>query len=1265
METLAEDSTLAQTLEIPVGPDEAVVRVSCSSDPIGMEAEKGFNSAIQDNEIRVSDGVAVVKTLDNEIRVSEIPIVGIQDNGIRVLLEEVVIDSVVTDSSLMGVSENVVLGNHDNGARVFAEEVVLFENGNGSADNGAGDSSLTDRVLLERTQVEIGEILIKGCQGNGIKPTEQNAPIAEIVSVLDEKKSDGIGDIAEDYSLVNGDLEVEAGEELGLIAEKSDVSLERKCENGIEHVEGSVSFTEGVLVIDKNGKEGGDGVSQSISRYMGAQIDSEAKVQVGVDANKSMGADVLMDGTVEKKQEVAVEEEKVEVEEEEETDEETDSQEHQFSVGDFVWGKIKSHPWWPGQVYDPSEASECAGKYRRRNRLLVAYFGEGTFAWSYPSQLKPFREDFEPMSKQSTSKSFLSAVEEALDEFGKCLVLEMTCSCVAEKAQSVLARPFVANAGIREGVVAPKCRIDELSITEFQPENFLVHLRGIAQVVSISDILELSVMKSRLSAFYGAKGYGVLPKYHHDGGITGLKDNGENILPDNSNFNGQTNELTPCPAEEDLLTSSVASEVDKSCQNSSQNEPLFSEDKIYQRKKQRSMAELMGEKMESEVENDSSDAADEGTVPGNQALPSRKPKKTRHFASPCSISKSKDVDVKNDSAVESSKFVDVKNDSVVVEEGVAAKSASLSKKRKRTENLASPATAEKTETFDVVNEGVGGEEGTVLSSSRERKRSKYLSYPYISLGGSKKTISPVHAETEVSKVKKVSRAGESIDRISGPKHTETEMSKASMVSRVGESISRIAGQLTGLSPTINSSGEMVQKKITKEVGVGQKPPGVSSPPTPKVNQKRFRLAMDDAFADKMLLEFRSTARNTQYLKGGHSPSSVKAFFTRFRSSSYLNGSDYETYKKYLHGSGAKERKSSAIEPNSSGKYSYAGTDLSEGKSGQKKRKSSAVEHSSAEKVSHGETDQSKNERGQKKMEGKDEGSPYSPKKKFTGSLKRAARNLAVKINHEKASGESPAETQRKDEGSSQSPKKKLKGLLKSATSNSAAQINHKEAIGGSPAESQKKDEGSLQRPKKRFKGSLKSAARNSHVKMNHKESNGENPSESPAALLLTFAPGFAFPSKDDLIKNFRKFGVLNESETEVLNDSACARVVFARGSDAEEAFNKSEKISAFGSAVASYRLRYLSANSKALENGGNICQPSTEVDGADAPLPSSKPVAVTPLLFIKQNLEKMMSTLAESGDKDAEKLSPEVTANLAGEIKGLLKKVTTLVDSSS
>ncbi|KAL2528967.1 uncharacterized protein Fot_21568 [Forsythia ovata] len=41
-------------------------------------------------------------------------------------------------------------------------------------------------------------------------------------------------------------------------------------------------------------------------------------------------------------------------------------------------------------IYDPQDASSFAGKHIRMDRLLVAFFGDGSFSWCLPAQLIPF-----------------------------------------------------------------------------------------------------------------------------------------------------------------------------------------------------------------------------------------------------------------------------------------------------------------------------------------------------------------------------------------------------------------------------------------------------------------------------------------------------------------------------------------------------------------------------------------------------------------------------------------------------------------------------------------------------------------------------------------------------------------------------------------------------------------------------------------------------------------------------------------------------------
>ncbi|KAE8661284.1 hypothetical protein F3Y22_tig00113726pilonHSYRG00028 [Hibiscus syriacus] len=48
----------------------------------------------------------------------------------------------------------------------------------------------------------------------------------------------------------------------------------------------------------------------------------------------------------------------------------------EFSSGYFVWGKIKNHPWWPGQVYYLADASDYAVKLSTEGKTLCCVLRE-------------------------------------------------------------------------------------------------------------------------------------------------------------------------------------------------------------------------------------------------------------------------------------------------------------------------------------------------------------------------------------------------------------------------------------------------------------------------------------------------------------------------------------------------------------------------------------------------------------------------------------------------------------------------------------------------------------------------------------------------------------------------------------------------------------------------------------------------------------------------------------------------------------------------
>ncbi|KAK7332990.1 hypothetical protein VNO80_29750 [Phaseolus coccineus] len=100
-----------------------------------------------------------------------------------------------------------------------------------------------------------------------------------------------------------------------------------------------------------------------------------------------------------------------------------------FEVGDMVWGKVKSHPWWPGHVYTEAFASPSVRRLKREGHVLVAFFGDSSYGWFEPTELIPFDENFTEKSQQTNSRTFLRAVEEAVDEACRRRGLGLCCRC--------------------------------------------------------------------------------------------------------------------------------------------------------------------------------------------------------------------------------------------------------------------------------------------------------------------------------------------------------------------------------------------------------------------------------------------------------------------------------------------------------------------------------------------------------------------------------------------------------------------------------------------------------------------------------------------------------------------------------------------------------------------------------------------------------------------------------------------------------------------
>lgn len=442
---------------------------------------------------------------------------------------------------------------------------------------------------------------------------------------------------------------------------------------------------------------------------------------------------------------------------------------HGYSVGDLVWGKIKSHPWWPGQIYDPKHASDYALKFNHAGRLLVAYFGDGSFAWCQPSQLIPFAEHFEDMCKQSNSKSFVTAVQEAVDEIGRLVELEMICKCVPEENRKGLHSPLAANAGIKAGVLVPEGGIGKLLSFRYDSAELLATVQSIAESVSFAGVLELAILKSWLSAFYRARGGYWLPLYYEGLQIEGLEgNNGNNRI-----------------AVKDKIDSIVPIEVPVQGPHEKEwslalagpgNGPAPSDDQNHHGRKQKSVAEIMAEGTDKKSKSRKRSIVTQGTNSSSSAKQKRKD----------------DEDGNQNGSIQASGTVRKRSRKKIS----SAENGHVQPQEEIHKNCFSSKLNEDEIAVADDNDGEGTKGTEEISSPRERKRSKYLSPPY--------TNSRFRSGNPILK-----------------KELQKESEEISKIARMGERMTKAAGILLESPPLVKCNAPTVEEKLPPNGKQGQ------------------------------------------------------------------------------------------------------------------------------------------------------------------------------------------------------------------------------------------------------------------------------------------------------------------------------------------------------------------------------------------------------------------------------------------------------------
>ncbi|XP_072985325.1 uncharacterized protein [Typha latifolia] len=845
-----------------------------------------------------------------------------------------------------------------------------------------------------------------------------------------------------------------------------------------------------------------------------------------------------------------------------------------FAAGDLVWGKIKSQPWWPGQVIDPTQASDQAVLARRKGgaSVLVSFFGsDGSFAWCQPSQLKPFfSEDLGEMARQSRSKGLITAIEEALGFISRCLELGLTCHCIPPEARSM----------------GPISRSEKLGFVNFSPMEFLDCVRNVAIDVFFADMIECASLQGWVVAL--GKGWcGGSVGYHKRRNISELVDKIDLDVPAGDLIDGK---------EED------------------------EEEKLSKSRKKRSMASLIAEMDLDTVEvSDAEEVKVDGNVePEDQKINKKKKSKSMN--------------------VEIGSF-------------------------KNEEELGSG------------------------SGRRERKKSKYLSPPYTD---TKDLVPPKIAEAKKSKnctdpsqvllsdsasiLKCNSEMVQNEENTKGPPFKSDGMSVREIFSELictAQSSShlkwnRSAKVVRGFfamyrsSMYVEATGYGSYQKHVKDscCGIGQSPVKEVAD-NPDVRKSEGNGDKDEGGAGgethtclgSASINSSKQKKARQKRKMAEGGSGGETLAGRCLSPASINTPEQrkakQKRKKVEGGSGGETLAGTFLTP--------ASINTSEQKKQKQKRKKADV--GSGEEAQKGlATDLTNHsiekEPTEKRNAKEDKSKTEAPMNMDLHSVSFPAEsNYASmnKKNNDDANGGTTVNSIKDSIDFLESAKASLESFKSKEVANGNSPMVMDHELKDHPQEGKSKAQ---QKRRKRNNGPTgatlpctghKASSGSGVGNSRQKRKKGGDIYGNPAALLLNFNPGVVLPSKEELVSTFSKYGLLIETEIELLQDSGSARLVFAKSTDAEAAFNSSDKLGVFGPPFTTYQLRYL---------------PPMKVSSPPTPIPIPKP----PLPFIRKSLERMISSLTGTSSPlkkaaSPDGLKPEIKENLVGEMQGLLKKV--------
>ncbi|KAI5017026.1 hypothetical protein ZWY2020_037404 [Hordeum vulgare] len=176
----------------------------------------------------------------------------------------------------------------------------------------------------------------------------------------------------------------------------------------------------------------------------------------------------------------------------------------------MVWAKVRGYPRWPGQVFDPADASALALRERRATgAALVACFGDRSFLWADAAELTLLRDNFPRLAgvglRSNNRVEFAPALDDALAEVARRVKAGLSCGC-----GSAAKRQVFHNTGLRRDV--PGAAVSAgFARDALRGEAFLEYVHALAVAPGDgANRLDHAVAAAQLEAFNRWRGKNVL-----------------------------------------------------------------------------------------------------------------------------------------------------------------------------------------------------------------------------------------------------------------------------------------------------------------------------------------------------------------------------------------------------------------------------------------------------------------------------------------------------------------------------------------------------------------------------------------------------------------------------------------------------------------------------------------------------------------------------------------------------------------------------------